>query len=67
MRNVLTNNVNFNIFFFDKDKIHSLFYKKGILYSEISNKEIYLLPILIKKIKSIFIIIIIFMKIGIIH
>ena len=25
--NVLTNNVNFNIFF-DKDKIHSLFYKK---------------------------------------
>ena len=46
--NVLTNNVNFNIFF-DKDKIHSLFYKKGILYSEISNKEIYLLPILIKK------------------
>ena len=33
---------------FDKDKIHELFYKKGILYSEILDKEIYILPILIK-------------------
>ncbi len=40
--------VNFSITF-DKDKIHSLFYKKGISYSEISDKELYVLPILIKK------------------
>ena len=39
--------VNFNITF-DKDKIHDLFFKKGISYSEISNKELYILPILIK-------------------
>mgnify|MGYP006152472569 CR=1 FL=1 len=30
---------------FDKDKIHELFYKKGISYSEIINKELYILPI----------------------
>ena len=40
--------VNFNIAF-DKEKIHDLFYKKGILYSEISNNELYVLPILIKE------------------
>ena len=40
--------VNFNITF-DKDKIHDLFYKRGILYSEISDKEFYILPILIKE------------------
>ena len=34
---------------FDKDKIHDLFFKKGISYSEISEKEIYILPILIKE------------------
>ena len=39
--------VNFNITF-DKDKIHELFYKRGILYSEILNTEVYILPILIK-------------------
>ena len=33
---------------FDKDKIHELFYKRGILYSEISDKELYLLPVLVK-------------------
>ena len=33
---------------FDKDKIHDLFYNKGISYSEISEKELYILPILIK-------------------
>ena len=38
---------NFSITF-DKDKIHELFYSRGILYSEIIDKEIYLLPILIK-------------------
>jgi len=40
--------VNFNISF-DKDKIHDLFYKRGILYSEISDKELYVLPILVKE------------------
>ncbi len=39
--------VNFSVTF-DKDKIHDLFYKKGILYSEIADKELYTLPILIK-------------------
>ena len=39
--------VNFSVTF-DKLKIHDLFYKKGILYSDISNKEIYILPVLIK-------------------
>ncbi len=40
--------IRFNIFF-DKDKLHSLFYSKGILYSEVSNKEIYILPIFFKE------------------
>ena len=39
--------VNFSITF-DKDKIHDLFFKKGISYSEILDKELYTLPILIK-------------------
>ena len=43
----LTELVNFSVTF-DKDKIHNLFYKKGILYSEISDKELYILPVLIK-------------------
>lgn len=34
----------FNIFF-DRDKLHNLFFQKNILYSEILNKEIYLLPV----------------------
>tara|TARA_E500000178_G_scaffold336270_1_gene374092 strand:- start:1057 stop:2106 length:1050 start_codon:yes stop_codon:yes gene_type:complete len=33
---------------FDKDKIHKLFYKKNILYSDVSDKEFYILPVLIK-------------------
>ena len=37
----------YNIFF-DKDKIHNLFFNLGIFYSEITNKEFYLLPILKK-------------------
>jgi hypothetical protein len=40
--------VNFNITF-DKDKIHDLFYKIGISYSEVSDKELYILPVLIKE------------------
>ena len=45
-----TNNVekiNFNISF-DKEKIHNLFYNKNISYSEITNKELFILPILRK-------------------
>jgi hypothetical protein len=44
---------NFNITF-DKDKMHDLFYKKGISYSKISDKELFILPIL-KKNNKIFI------------
>ena len=39
--------INFNITF-DKDKIHDLFYKLGISYSDVSDKELYVLPIFIK-------------------
>jgi hypothetical protein len=45
--------INFNIFF-DKDKLHDLFYQKGISYSEIISKELFILPIL-KKNNKIFI------------
>ena len=33
---------------FDKDKIHNLFYERGLSYSEILDKELYVLPIFIK-------------------
>ena len=39
--------VNFSVTF-DKDKIHNLFFKRNILYSEITDKELYILPILIE-------------------
>tara|TARA_B100001057_G_scaffold224123_1_gene224391 strand:- start:10885 stop:11925 length:1041 start_codon:yes stop_codon:yes gene_type:complete len=39
--------LNFNITF-DKDKIHHLFHQRGVSYSEILDKELYILPILIK-------------------
>ena len=39
------NKIYFNISF-DKDKIHNLFYNRGLRYSVISQDEIYLLPIL---------------------
>ena len=39
---------NFSIAF-DKDKIHNLFYARGISYSEVSDKEFYVLPIRIKE------------------
>ena len=45
--------INFNISF-DKNKIHNLFYKLNISYTEISNKELFILPIL-KKDSQIFI------------
>jgi len=38
--------VNFSITF-DKKKIHNLFYKRSILYSDILDKELYVLPIFI--------------------
>ena len=38
----------FNIFF-DKDKLHSLFSNKNISYSDISDKELYLLPVILKR------------------
>ena len=41
------NNIIFNITF-DKDKLHNLFYTRGISYSQIVNKELFLLPILKK-------------------
>ena len=39
--------LNFNVTF-DKVKIHNLFYKLGVSYSEISDRELYILPILYK-------------------
>jgi hypothetical protein len=45
--------INYNISF-DKEKMHNLFYKNSISYSEIINKEIFILPIL-KKNNQIFI------------
>ncbi len=47
------NKLFYNIFF-DKEKIHKLFYDKNIFYSEAINNEIYLLPIL-KKNNQIFV------------
>ena len=35
---------------FDKDKVHNLFYKNGISYSDIFDKELYILPVLVKNI-----------------
>ncbi len=51
--NSRTDKIIFNVFF-DKNKLHDLFFKKSISYSEILDKEIYLLPIL-KKDDQIFI------------
>ncbi len=42
-----SNKIVFNVFF-DKEKLHSLFYKRNIFYSDIADKELYLLPVLIK-------------------
>ena len=41
-------NVIFNVTF-DKNKIHNLFYNKGILYSDIIDKDFYVLPIFLKQ------------------
>ena len=42
-----SNEIIFNVAF-DKDKIHDLFYKKKISYSDITDKEFFILPILLK-------------------
>ena len=42
------NKVNFRVSF-DKDKIHNLFFKRGISYSDIEDKEFYILPIFSNK------------------
>jgi len=34
---------------FDKEKIHNLFYEKGVSYSDIKDKEFFILPVLIKE------------------
>ena len=47
-QNNFKDKVNFNIFF-DKDKLHTLFSNKNISYSDISDKELYLLPVIQKK------------------
>ena len=52
-KNPKENLLNFNIYF-DKEKFHKLFFARGISYSDINNKELYLLPIL-KKEEQIFI------------
>ena len=52
-KNPKENLLNFNIYF-DKEKFHKLFFARGISYSDINNKELYLLPIL-KKDEQIFI------------
>ena len=46
--NSRTDKIIFNVFF-DKNKLHDLFFKKSISYSEIDDREIYLLPILKRK------------------
>ena len=47
-QNNVKDKANFNIFF-DKDKLHTLFSNKNISYSDISDKELYLLPVIQKK------------------
>jgi len=41
-------NVIFNVSF-DKDKIHNLFYNKGLLYSDIVDKDFFVLPVYLKQ------------------
>lgn len=40
--------VNFSVTF-DKDKIHELFFEKGVSYSDITDKELFILPVLIRE------------------
>ena len=47
-RNNENNLVNFSVTF-DKDKVHNLFYRENISYSDILDKEFYILPIVIVK------------------
>ena len=45
---ITDNNIKVNVFF-DKDRMHSFFYNKNILYSDIINTEVILFPLLKKK------------------
>ena len=56
--------VNFSVTF-DKDKIHNLFYNRGISYSDISEKELFILPIVIEKMRFLYLITIFIIIIGI--
>ena len=40
--------INFNVTF-DREKMHSLFYQKGVSYSDIADKDLFILPIFIIK------------------
>ncbi len=40
--------VNFSVTF-DKEKIHNLFYNRGISYSEISDKDLFVLPVFVQE------------------
>ena len=43
-----TNKINYNVTF-DREKMHELFLKKEISYSDISDKDLFILPILVNK------------------
>ena len=43
--NQISNRISFNVYF-DRDKFHRLFFRLGVSYSEIFDKDLYLLPIL---------------------
>ena len=58
--------ISYNIFF-DKEKIHDLFYKTGISYSDIIKEKFIYYQFLVKMINCMFITKIFFMKIGITH
>jgi len=62
--NINIEKISYNISF-DKDKIHNLFFKRNISYSKILDKELFILPILKKIIRFLFIIKIFFMISGI--
>ena len=46
-KEISNNKINFNITF-DKDKLHDMFYLQAISYSDIKDKEFYILPLLAK-------------------
>ena len=40
--------ISFNVYF-DKDKLHRLFLNRNLIFSDISDKDLYLLPVIQKK------------------